>query len=172
MIYWLKSSCTVMVHTYLVHILSPFIKKTNALLAASNAEKIEALCAWIAENYDSTISWEDLTKNSGFSHNELISLFQVYKQQTPMAYIRGVRQQKNASRSSFPQHSLFIDIDKQSSDWLFPAFLSAFFTAVGFTFLSNYTSDKKHCVHTFVWPHSCSLSQLEQITREGVLNFV
>jgi AraC-like DNA-binding protein len=105
-----------MVHTYLVIIVSPFIKKTNALLAASNAEKIEALCAWIAENHDGTISWDDLTKNSGFSHNELISLFQVYKQQTPMAYIRGVRQQKNASRNSFPQHSLFIDIDKQSSD--------------------------------------------------------
>ena len=110
-------TCTIMVqHTLMVHILPPVIKKSNTLLAASNAEKIEALCAWIAGNYDYPIGWAELTKNSGFSHKELIALFQVYKQQTPMAYIRGVRQQKKASQSSFPQYRLFTDIDKQSSD--------------------------------------------------------
>ena len=70
------------------------VSKLNTILTVSNTEKIEALCVWIAENCDSSIGWEQLSKQSGLSHKELISLFQIQKHQTPMAYIKNVREQK------------------------------------------------------------------------------
>ena len=48
---------------------------TNPLLLASNVKQLEALCEWITNNSDNSIGWEQLTKQSGFTHNELISLF-------------------------------------------------------------------------------------------------
>jgi transcriptional regulator GlxA family with amidase domain len=88
-----------------------FSKSIN-LLNASNAEKIEALCAWIAENSDSVIGWDDLTKQSGWTHKELIALFNIHKRQSPMSYIRSVREQKKKSSSSHPQPNLFTSFDK------------------------------------------------------------
>ena len=70
------------------------VVKINTLLTASNSEKIEALCIWINENSASVIGWEQLSKQSGLSHAELIKIFQLYKHQTPMAYVRQVREQK------------------------------------------------------------------------------
>jgi AraC-like DNA-binding protein len=88
------------------------VTKIKTILTASNSEKIEALCIWIAENCDSSIGWDQLSKQSGFSHKELITLFQLYKQQTPMAFIRQVREQKKKSLPSHPQHALFLQNDK------------------------------------------------------------
>jgi AraC-like DNA-binding protein len=88
------------------------VTKIQTILTASNSEKIEALCIWVAENCDSSIGWDQLSKQSGFSHKELITLFQLYKQQTPMAFIRQVRAQKKKSLPSHPQHALFLQNDK------------------------------------------------------------
>ena len=92
------------------------VTKIQTILTASNSEKIEALCIWIAENCDSSIGWDQLSKQSGFSHKELITLFQLYKQQTPMAFIRQVREQKKKSLPSHPQHALFLQNDKLSDN--------------------------------------------------------
>jgi AraC-like DNA-binding protein len=88
------------------------VTKIQTILTASNSEKIEALCVWIAENSDSSIGWDQLSKQSGLSHKELITLFQLYKQQTPMAFIRQVREQKKKSLPSHPQHALFLQNEK------------------------------------------------------------
>ena len=92
------------------------VTKIQTILTASNSEKIEALCIWVAENCDSSIGWDQLSKQSGFSHKELITLFQLYKQQTPMAFIRQVREQKKKSLPSHPQHALFLQNDKLSDN--------------------------------------------------------
>ena len=92
------------------------IYKISTILTASTTEKVEALCVWIAENCDSSIGWDQLSKQSGFSHKELITLFQLYKQKTPMAFIRQVREQKKKSLPSHPQHALFLQNDKLSDN--------------------------------------------------------
>jgi transcriptional regulator GlxA family with amidase domain len=83
---------------------------TNPLLLASSIKKLEDLCDWIENNSDSSIGWDDLTKQSGFSHNELINIFRLYKQIKPMAYIRKVRENKKNLLSNNPQSQLFADI--------------------------------------------------------------
>ena len=87
------------------------VVKINTLLTASNSEKIEALCIWINENSASVIGWEQLSKQSGLSHAELIKIFQLYKYQTPMAYVRQVREQKKNASPTNPQHPLFLQKD-------------------------------------------------------------
>ena len=72
-----------------------------------NQLKIDELCKTIIENCDTTLGWEHLTKLSGFSHRELIGLFQIYKQTTPMAFIKNARQLKKIETSNFPQNQLF-----------------------------------------------------------------
>lgn len=69
--------------------------------------KIDELCKTIIENCDTTLGREHLTKLSGFSHRELIGLFQIYKQTTPMAFIKNARQLKKIETSNFPQNQLF-----------------------------------------------------------------
>jgi len=86
------------------------MKKTSKydnLHNSINQLKIDELCKTIIENYDTTLGWEHLTKLSGFSHRELIVLFQIYKQTTPMAFIKNARQLKKIEASSFPQNQLF-----------------------------------------------------------------
>ena len=87
------------------------VTKISTIFTASNSERVEALCVWITENYDSTIGWEQLSKQSGLSHKELISLFQIHKHQTPMAYVRQVREQKKNASPTNPQHPLFLQKD-------------------------------------------------------------
>jgi len=84
------------------------VTKINTILTVSNTEKIEALCVWITENCDSSIGWEQLSKQSCLSHKELISLFQILKHQTPMAYIKNVREQKKKDLPRYPQADLFV----------------------------------------------------------------
>jgi transcriptional regulator GlxA family with amidase domain len=91
----------------------PKTNSTNPLLLASNIKKLEELCDWIENNSDSTIGWDDLTKQSGFTHNELIRFFSLHKQITPMAYIRKVRETKKNLLSNNPQSQLFVNILKK-----------------------------------------------------------
>jgi AraC-like DNA-binding protein len=70
------------------------VAKIHKLLTTSDPDKIEALCIWIAENSDTDIGWDQLSEQSGLSHKELIKQFQLYKQQTPMAFLRHVKEQK------------------------------------------------------------------------------
>jgi len=66
--------------------------KKRSPLNATNAKRNEELCAWITENFDPTLGWTQLAKKSGFSKKQLVELFQLYKQVTPMDFIRHVRQ--------------------------------------------------------------------------------
>lgn len=84
------------------------VAKIHKLLTASGSYKIEALCIWIAENSDTDIGWDQLTKQSGLSYKDLIKEFQLYKQQTPMAFIRHVKEQKKTTLKSKPLHPLFL----------------------------------------------------------------
>jgi transcriptional regulator GlxA family with amidase domain len=92
------------------------VTKISTILTASNTERVEALCVWIAENCDSSIGWEQLSKQSGLSHKELISLFQIHKHQTPMAYIKNVREQKKKDLPRYPQATLFNSINKTGNE--------------------------------------------------------
>ena len=85
--------------------------KKRSPLNTSNAKKIEELCVWIAENFDQTLGWNQLTKQSGFSKEQLVELFQLYKQVTPMAFIVQVRlQRKNKQTINLPPE-LFDNIE-------------------------------------------------------------
>lgn len=79
-------------------------------LSASNAKRLEELCAWITENFDQTLGWTQLTNKSGFSKEQLVELFQLYKKVTPMAFVRQVRQQHKDNQIINPQPELFDNI--------------------------------------------------------------
>ena len=81
--------------------------KKRSPLSASNAKRLEELCAWITENFDQTLGWTQLTNKSGFSKEQLVELFQLYKQVTPMAFIRHVRKQHKSNLSINLQPDLF-----------------------------------------------------------------
>ena len=90
--------------------------KKRSPLNASNAKRLEELCVWIIENPEQTLGWSQLTQKSGFSKEELIQLFQVYKQVTPMAFVRQVRQQHKNNWSINLQPQLFENIQNLIND--------------------------------------------------------
>ena len=92
------------------------VTKISTILTASNTERVEALCVWIAENCDSSIGWEQLSTKSGLTHKELISLFQIHKHQTPMAYIKNVREQKKKDLPRYPQANLFKSLSNTGTE--------------------------------------------------------
>jgi transcriptional regulator GlxA family with amidase domain len=81
--------------------------KFDNLLSPINQKKIDDLCKSISENCEGPLGWEQLTKLSGFTHKELIALFHVYKQTTPMAFIKHARQLRKIDSPVFPQNQLF-----------------------------------------------------------------
>jgi transcriptional regulator GlxA family with amidase domain len=90
--------------------------KNRSPLNASNAKRLEELCVWIAENVDQTLGWTQLTNKSGFSKEQLVELFQLYKQITPMAFIRQVRLQCKNNQIINPQPELFENIKNLVND--------------------------------------------------------
>jgi len=90
--------------------------KKRSPLSASNAKRLEELCAWITENFDQTLGWTQLTNKSGFSKEQLVELFQLYKQVTPMAFIRQVRLQRKNNLAINPQPELFENIKHLIND--------------------------------------------------------
>jgi AraC-like DNA-binding protein len=70
-------------------------------------QRIDELCKFICENCDAQLGWEQLSQKSGFTHKELIALFQHYKQTTPMAFIKSARQLKKSNSPTFPQIQMF-----------------------------------------------------------------
>jgi len=84
--------------------------KKRSPLSASNAKRLEELCAWINENFEQSLGWTQLTNKSGFSKEQLVELFRLYKQVTPMAFIRHVRQQRKNKQTSNLQPELFENI--------------------------------------------------------------
>ena len=90
--------------------------KKRSPLNASNAKRLEELCVWIAENFDQTLGWTQLTKRSGFSKEQLIELFQLYKQVTPIAFIRQVRLQRKNNLKINLQPELFDNIKNLVND--------------------------------------------------------
>ena len=90
--------------------------KYDNLHNSVNQLKIDELCKTITENCENPLGWEHLTKLSGFTHRELIGLFQIYKQTTPMAFIKNARLLKKMDTSNFPQNQLFPNFIKRSDE--------------------------------------------------------
>jgi len=90
--------------------------KTRSPLSASNAKKLEELCAWISENSQQVLGWSQLIQQSGFTKEQLVELFQLYKQMTPLAFVRKVRQQHKKSHSLDSQPQLFDHIKNSVND--------------------------------------------------------
>ena len=90
--------------------------KKRTPLSASNAKRLDELCAWINENFDQTLGWTQLTNKSGFSKEQLVVLFQLYKQVTPMAFIRHVRQQHKKNETIKLQPELFENVKNLVTD--------------------------------------------------------
>jgi transcriptional regulator GlxA family with amidase domain len=86
--------------------------KKRSILSASNAKKLEDLCAWITDEPEQTLGWSQLTQRSGFNKVQLIELFLLYKQVTPMAFVRQVRRQKKNNLMTDCQTDLFENIKK------------------------------------------------------------
>lgn len=84
--------------------------KKRSPLNASNAKRLEELCVWITEDCTQTLGWSQLTQKSGFSKEQLVELFQLYKQVTPMAFVRHVRQQHKNNQTINLQPELFDNI--------------------------------------------------------------
>jgi transcriptional regulator GlxA family with amidase domain len=76
-------------------------------LTTTNANRLEELCVWITDNHDQTLGWTQLTNKSGFSKEQLLGLFQLYKQTTPMSFVKQVRQQHTNNQITNPQPGLF-----------------------------------------------------------------
>jgi transcriptional regulator GlxA family with amidase domain len=87
--------------------------KKRSPLSASNANQLEELCSWITENCEHTLGWSQLTQKSGFTKEQLVELFQLYKQVTPMAFVRQVRKQRKGNNSIDSQTQLFDNIKNQ-----------------------------------------------------------
>ena len=81
--------------------------KYDSFLNSVNQKKIDDLCKSISENCEGPLGWEQLTKLSGFTHKELIALFQLYKHTTPMAFIKHARLHRKIDSPVFPQNQLF-----------------------------------------------------------------
>ena len=90
--------------------------KRRSPLTASNAKKLDELCAWISENSQQTLGWSKLTHHSGFTKEQLIELFQIYKQVTPLAFVKQVRQHYKNSKSGNKQPQLFENIKNLKND--------------------------------------------------------
>jgi transcriptional regulator GlxA family with amidase domain len=90
--------------------------KKRSPLNASNAKRLEELCVWITENFDQTLGWTQLTKKSGFFKEQRIELFQLYKQVTPIAFIRQVRLQRKNNLTINLQPELFDNIKNLVND--------------------------------------------------------
>ena len=90
--------------------------KKRSPLSASNANKLGELCAWITEDCEQILGWTQLTNKSGFSKEQLIDLFQLYKQVTPMAFIRQVRLQRKNNLTINLQPELFDNIKNLVND--------------------------------------------------------
>jgi transcriptional regulator GlxA family with amidase domain len=90
--------------------------KKRSPLSASNAKRLEELCVWITENFDQTLGWTQLTNKSGFSKEQLVELFQLYKQVSPMAFIRHVRLLRKNNLTINLQPELFENIKHLIND--------------------------------------------------------
>ena len=90
--------------------------KTRSPLSASNAKKLEELCAWISENSQQVLGWSQLIQQSVCTKEQLVELFQLYKQMTPLAFVRKVRQQHKRSNSLDSQPQLFDHIKNSVND--------------------------------------------------------
>ena len=91
----------------------PTISKVQSLLTPKNENRIKMLCQWIQANGGKSLAWIDLTTQSGFSHKELITLFQAYVKTTPMAFVRKV--QSTAQPSDTQQASFTFNPDENTA---------------------------------------------------------
>ncbi len=96
----------------------PIISKSKKFLSTETEQKINQLCAWIEANCANPIGFEDLTRQSGFDVNELMTLFGVYKKTSPMGYVRFCREMEKKKKEQ-PVTDLFLrSLQKKPEDLL------------------------------------------------------
>ena len=84
----------------------PIISRSKQFLSIETEQKINELCAWIEQNCAKPIGFEELTRQSGFDVNELMTLFGVYKKTTPMGFVRFCREMEKRKKEQ-PATDLF-----------------------------------------------------------------
>ncbi len=113
----------------------PIINKSKLFLKQETEEKINQLCVWIEQNCANPIGFEDLTRQSGFDVNELMTLFGVYKKTTPMGFVRFCREMEKRKKEQ-PVTDLFSrSLQKKPKDLLW----------VQCRFWPIWESQPKHC---------------------------
>ena len=83
------------------------ITKRPSLVSADNEHRVRALCTWIAANCQRRVTWGDLTRESGLSHRDLITIFEIYVHVSPMTYLRKCRELRQSQSSGNQSLSLF-----------------------------------------------------------------
>ena len=68
------------------------ISKSKLFLSPETEQKVHQLCAWIEQNCDKPIGFEELTRQSGFEVGDLMTLVGVYKKTSPMGFVRICRE--------------------------------------------------------------------------------
>ncbi|MFM8623242.1 MAG: hypothetical protein ACKOCZ_01840 [Betaproteobacteria bacterium] len=57
-------------------------------MTGAKTQHLQKICLWIADHCHENITWDDLGRVSGMSHQQLVLLFRVHKKTTPMAFVR------------------------------------------------------------------------------------
>ena len=96
----------------------PIISKSKQFLSAETEQKINQLCAWIEQNCANPMGFEDLTRQSGFDINEIMTLFGAYKKTTPMGYVRFCREMAKRNTLGQAQDLFSSGPQKQQDDLL------------------------------------------------------
>lgn len=88
------------------------INKLQRMVNEVNERRVRELCDWMAANCDGPVGWDALTAQSGLSHRDLITLFEVYVKTSPMTYLRRCRENRRLSGSANSSGSLFTHQDR------------------------------------------------------------
>jgi len=91
--------------------------KNRSAVNATNLKKLEELCEWISADPDQILGWTQLCHKSGFTKEQLIEIFQLFKQTTPMSFVRNVRLHHKRNHLTDGQPELFDNTQKTNRDY-------------------------------------------------------
>lgn len=83
------------------------INKLQSMVNDANERRIRELCEWMAAHCDRPLGWDALTAQSGFSHRDLMTLFEIYVKTSPMTYLRRCREDRRMTSPAKGPGSLF-----------------------------------------------------------------
>jgi methylphosphotriester-DNA--protein-cysteine methyltransferase len=90
--------------------------KNRSAVNATNLKKLEELCEWISADPDQILGWTQLCHKSGFTKEQLIEIFQLFKQTTPMSFVRNTRLHHKRNHLTDGQPDLFDNTQKTNRD--------------------------------------------------------